>query len=202
YLLTTHHFNIWEGGGGIYDVYVDACLLRGIESFANKRYQEALNDFEAALEYPENLEVGRPRNGRMSSRILYFIGTAHEGLGNKERARESYDKSVSMDGGDSQILYYRGLAYKKIGRQTKAAEIFDRLIAVGKKRLEERASSDFFAKFGEKEDQAAQMATAHYLIGLGYAGKGDQDDAKAEFDKALQLNANHLWAAAQLKALK
>ncbi len=156
-LLTTHHFNIWEGGGGIYDVYVDACLLRGIESFANKRYQEALNDFEAALEYPENLEVGRPRNGRISSRILYFIGTAHEGLGNKERARESYDKSVSMDGGDSQILYYRGLAYKKIGQQTKAAEIFDRLIAVGKKRLEARASSDFFAKFGEKEAQAGVL---------------------------------------------
>ncbi len=201
-LLTTYHFNIWEGGGGIYDVYVDACLLKGIESFRNKRYQEALNDFEAALEYPENLEVSRRRNDWRSSRTRYFIGTTYVSLGNDEKARENFEKSVSFDVSASPILYYQGLAHDRIGQQTEAAEIFDRLISVGERRLEEDASVDFFAKFGEREDQATRMASAHYLVGLGYMGKGVKDEAKAEFDKALELNGNHLWAAAQLRELE
>jgi len=201
-LLTTHHFNIWEGGGGIHDVYVDACLLRGIKNFRDGRHQEALSDFEAALEYPENLEVARRRNDWRSSRIHYFIGTAYESLGSLEKAAESFEKSVSFDVGESPILYYQGLAYKKIGQQTKATEIFDKLIGIGKERVDEDVSSDFFAKFGEREDQAARMASAHYLVGLGYIGKGIEDDAKVEFDKALELNANHLWAVAQLRELQ
>ena len=201
-LLTTHHFNIWEGGGGFRDVYVDACLLKGIKNFRDGRYQEALSDFEAALEYPENLEVARGRNDWRSSRTHYFIGTAYESLGNSEKAAESFEKSVSFDVSESPILYYQGLAYKIIGQQTEATDIFDKLISRGKERLEEDVSSDFFAKFGEREDQAARMASAHYLVGLGYMGKGIEDEAKAAFDQALELNGNHLWAAAQLRELE
>ena len=68
--------------------------------------------------------------------------------------------------------------------------------------LEKGESLDFFAKFGEREDRATRMASAHYLVGLGYMGKGIKDQAKAEFEKALELNANHLWAATQLEELK
>ena len=201
-LLTTYHFNIWEGGGGIRNVYVDACLLRGIENFRNARYEEALKDFEAALEYPENLEVVRRENDWRSSRIHYFIGNAYEKLGDAEKAEKSFEKAVSFDVGESEILYYQGLAYQKMGQQAKAAEIFGILIDTGKEMLEEGISTDFFAKFGEREDQAARMASAHYLVGLGYMGKGIKDQTKAEFEKALELNANHLWAAAQLEELK
>ncbi|MEK6756035.1 MAG: tetratricopeptide repeat protein, partial [Bacteroidota bacterium] len=48
-LLENHHFHIWEGGGMIHDVYVDAHLLRGQERFKAKKYRDALKDFEAAL---------------------------------------------------------------------------------------------------------------------------------------------------------
>ena len=201
-LLTTYHFNIWEGGGGIRNVYVDACLLKGIENFRNARYEEALKDFEAALEYPENLEVVRRENDWRSSRIHYFIGNAYEKLGDAEKAEKSFEKSVSFDVSESEILYYQGSAYQKMGQQAKATEIFDRLIKIGNERIEEDVSLDFFAKFGEREDQAARMASAHYLVGLGYLGKDKKTEAKAEFEKTLKLNANHLWAAAQLEELK
>ncbi|MFC1738618.1 DUF5107 domain-containing protein [Planctomycetota bacterium] len=201
-LLTTYHFNIWEGGGGIRNVYVDACLLRGIQNFKDKQYQQALKDFQTALEYPENLEVVRRENDWRSSRIYYFVGTAYEKLGNTDKARESFEKSVSFDVSESEILYYQGLSYLELGQQNEATEIFDKLICTGQERLEKGESLDFFAKFGEREDQAARMASAHYLAGLGYLGKGTKTEAKAEFEKALELNANHLWAAAQLRELK
>ena len=155
-----------------------------------------------ALEYPENLEVGRRGYDWRSSRIQYFIGTAYEKLGDAEKAEKSFEKAVSFDVGESPILYYQGLAYQKMGQQAKAAEIFDILIDTGKEMLEEGISTDFFAKFGEREDQAARMASAHYLAGLGYLGKGIKTEAKTKFEKALELNANHLWAAAQLDELK
>ena len=59
-LLRSHGFHNWEGYGDIHDVYMDACLLQGEKEFRSGKYQEALKDYQAALEYPENLEVGRP----------------------------------------------------------------------------------------------------------------------------------------------
>jgi len=66
--LTTHHFNTWEGGGNIHDIYVDAFLLRGLDFFSKKNYTKALSDFQGALKYPRNLEVGRPINDPQACR--------------------------------------------------------------------------------------------------------------------------------------
>ena len=91
-LLQTHHFHVWEGGGRIHNVYVDAHLLRGLKSFASNDYGSALKSFLSALEYPENLEVGRPVRGGGEPRVQYFVGTAYEALGQMIEAREYYEK--------------------------------------------------------------------------------------------------------------
>lgn len=198
-LMTRHHFHVWEGGGRIHNVYVDAHLLRGQEHFAAKRYKEALRDYEAALEYPENLEVGRPFRGGRSSQVFYFIGTAYEALGNEEKAKEFYEKSVALRHGWSEICYYQGLAFQKLGRNEEASQMFDGLVKFGKERLKAAPSMDFFAKFGERQSAAIRRANAHYLLGLGYLGKGKRDEANAQFNKALELNIDHLGAKHHLR---
>jgi Tfp pilus assembly protein PilF len=60
----------------------------------------------------------------------------------------------------------------------------------------------FFAKFGKKRSKNEQMADAYYLLGLGYLGKGNQTEAKTFFEKALDLNINHLWAQVQLSEIQ
>ena len=45
------------------------------------------------------------------------------------------------------------------------------------------------------------MADAYYLMGLGYLGKGKQKKAKIFFEKALELNINHLWAKVKLSEI-
>ena len=94
------------------------------------------------------------------------------------------------------------MGFAKLGRDKKAERIFDQLIATGQQRLTEGAGIDFFAKFGEQETKEAHMADAHYIMGLGYLGNGQTDEAKAQFARTIELNVNHLWAGAQLSELK
>ncbi|MBA7692194.1 hypothetical protein ES703_100756 [subsurface metagenome] len=61
---------------------------------------------------------------------------------------------------------------------------------------------DFFAKFGERQSAMRRKANAHYLIGLGYLGKENKSEARVQFQKAMELNINHLWAKQQLSWLQ
>ncbi|GAG27248.1 unnamed protein product, partial [marine sediment metagenome] len=83
-----------------------------------------------------------------------------------------------------------------------AAEIFDELTRTGRQQLEADEGMAFFAKFGEKTRRENRMAHAHYLVGLGLLGKGQREQARAEFVEALDLDVNHLWARRQLAALQ
>ena len=200
-IMSTHHFNTWEGGGSIHDVYVDAYLLRGLKRQREKKNREALEDFIAALDYPENLEVERPLNDIQATRALYLIGNAYESQGNKTKAREYYSKVLEIKAGESHFMFYQGLAYQKLGKNDKASQIFGQLVDIATKKLESGGGVDFFAKFGEKESGNIQLSLFHYMLGLGYKGSGQVEKAKAELQKTLELNRNHLWARVQLSDL-
>jgi tetratricopeptide (TPR) repeat protein len=89
----------------------------------------------------------------------------------------------------------------RLGRTDEAAEVFDGLIELGKQRLDV-PDIDFFAKFGERETPDDRKSEAHYLIGLGYLGKGLDQEARQEFAEAVRLNINHIWAAEYLRELR
>jgi hypothetical protein len=72
----------------------------------------------------------------------------------------------------------------------------------GQRQLAERGQVDFFAKFGERQSEAARQANAQYLVGLGHLGHGRASDARAAFERAIELDVNHLGAATELAALK
>lgn len=198
-LLSRRHFHVWEGGGEIHDLYVDVHLWRGEDRLLAGKPRQALADFLAALEYPDNLEVAKPYHGGREPQIDYFIGTAHKALGNMEKAVEFFRKSAEKLHEGSEIGYYQGLALGKVGRHEEAQKMFEALINAGKEKLEAAPEMDFFAKFGERQSALIRQANAHYLIGLGYLGKGKKAEARAEFKKALELNINHSAARRQLE---
>jgi len=76
------------------------------------------------------------------------------------------------------------------------------LISTGQEKLTEDVAMDFFAKFGQQQTREVRMASAHYTIGLGYVGNGQKQKAKAEFEQAVKLNVNLIWAAVELAQLK
>ncbi len=199
--LRTHHFNVWEGGGEIHNLFVDAHLLRGLQHLAAGRLLPALQDLTAALEYPDNLEVGRPIHDPRSCRTWYFIGMANEALQRHEEARQAYEKAASLTVG-GELLFYKAAALEKLGQAEQAAALFRSLRESGETMLRREADIDFFAKFGERISSNKRLAQAHYLIGLGALGLGDRATAKAEFERAAGYNGHNPWINCYLKTLK
>jgi tetratricopeptide (TPR) repeat protein len=202
-LLKTHHFHNWEGYGEIHDVYADALALRGEAEVKAGKYQAALKDYEASLEYPENLEVGRPYHETRLPQVNYLMGLTYEKLGNTAKSHELFQQALSSEWRrrrreQPEMLYYQGMAALKLGQNAEANQIFDELIAMGNQALAAGSDIDYFAKFGLKRTGNFRLADAHYLIGLGSLGKGETAKAREEFRSVLGLNVNHLGATTQL----
>jgi tetratricopeptide (TPR) repeat protein len=202
--LANNFFHVREGGGEIHDVYVDAHLLKGLEYMKEKEFAKALAYFQKASEYPENLSVGRPKNDARAPQVAYHIGMAYEKLGDAQKATEFYKMAADQQdtSRSPETRFHQALCLKKLGREGDAAKVFDGLIESGKKSLAQEESSDFFAKFGERETKQARQASAHFIIGLGLLGKARHDEAKQEFSQAAKLNVSHLWARYQLAELE
>ena len=201
-IAENNYFRQWEGVSKAYSSFVDAHLLRGQEHFNDDRLTDALEDFLAALEYPENMMVAEPYRGGRECQVYYFIGTVYDKLGNSKKAGECWQQAVSRRQNPelSDIHFYRALSLQKLGRTVEAEEIMDGLIKLGKQRLES-PEIDFFAKFGERDTPDDKKSEAHYLMGLGYLGKGMDNNAKQEFAEAVRLNINHIWAMYYLNRL-
>jgi tetratricopeptide (TPR) repeat protein len=202
-LLKTHRFHNWEGYGDVHDVYVDACLLAGERELHAGKFNEALGDFQAALDYPENLEVGRPYHEGRRAEVDYWLGVAYGKLGNSAESLEMFRQAVAALGPQQgreqpEMLYYAGLAAQKLGRSAEATRFFGELIGKGDEALATRPEADYFAKFGQRLSSRLRLAEAHYLIGLGNLGMGEAAKARGEFQAALNLNVNHLGATTRL----
>ncbi len=201
-LLTTHHFHIWEGGGEIHNLWAEAFLLRGRQALGRNKPDEARRDFERALEYPENLEVGPPSDGGGSPKIYFFIGAAAEAAGDRAKAEQAFEKAAGFRSGWSEQGYYRGLALRKLGREAEASGLFDGLINFARERIRTTPGMDFFEKFGEKQSARVLEARHRFLLGLGLAGKGMKSEAAEEFSRALALDPNLDEARRSLEGLE
>jgi len=200
-LLTTRTFHNWEGSSEIHGVYADARLARGHARMRAKRFAEAIKDYAAALEYPANLQVGRPRRDARGAEVAYFIGLAQAALGDEAAAKASFTKAVEhRESGASEAAFCRALALQKLGRGDEARPVFENLVKTGTQRLTGAEQPDYFAKFGQRQSDRNRQADAHYLAGLGHLGLGELAEAKAEFAKALEFHPAHLGANEQLAA--
>jgi tetratricopeptide (TPR) repeat protein len=157
-------------------------------------YQEALAHFKLALEYPDNLEVGRPVHGGRYVQVCYFIAKAYEALGIMDPAEEFFTKASNREGGVSELTFYQALACRELGRHEEADALCLRLRKIAVERLDKAEERDFFVKFGEERTEEKRKAQAHYLLGLGLLGSGETERARLEFKSALELDKNHVWA--------
>ncbi|MHC4099125.1 MAG: tetratricopeptide repeat protein [Planctomycetota bacterium] len=88
-------------------------MERGRERFSKNDFQGALEDFEAALTYPENIGVGRS-NKPQEVRAHYWRGKALEGLGRLEKARSAWNKGTGEPEGSQEQEKYRELCKKAL----------------------------------------------------------------------------------------
>ena len=171
--------------------------MLGKKYLTEKKNEQALEQFLAAIETPEN---SKSRMGDVRSpQVNYFIGLAYEVLGNKVKAKTYYtfstDQSIIEP---NYIIYYQGLSHLKLGNKAKAADNFNKLIDTGNNQLKQGDEIDFFAKFGKKETKNVQLSNAYLLVGLGEKGLGNTNAAMKNLKKAVELSTSNLWANIEL----
>jgi tetratricopeptide (TPR) repeat protein len=199
-MMNSHHFYIWEGGEGLHTTFVDANLLRGLALMKTNQPDEARPYFEAAAEFPLNMEAKKYYAGGRSCEVFYYQGTFYESIGDEARAREAFENAVAeRQYYDSYGVphFYRGQALKKLGRADEAKPLFEALVQRGERELAEIDTTtgiSFFAKFGDQLTDDIRRSNAHYLLGLGYLGLNETARARAEFAKAAGFDIYNLWA--------
>lgn len=196
-LLGSHHFRTWEGGRTIYWHYVDAHVLKALDLIDRAGYEEAVDHLVRAMDYPENLEVGKPLNDERNALMYYFLGKAYSEMGRNNDAREAFQKSVECENSRSwpDLNYYQGLAYYELGEFERADEKFDLLEGRGTTMLEHHLS---VAGIGVEEGGSLtgmkSVSEGYYLQGLAFLGRGDYQKALELFEKAAEFNPYNLWA--------
>ncbi len=201
-LLSKHHFRRWEGENGPQTMYVDALLLRGQQHLAAGRHAEALQDFLAAQQYPENFETGRPLNGGdRAAKIHYLTGAAYEALARPSDAKQEWQKAARSESGWPEAWYYRGQAFRKLGQTSPADEQFAKLVRSGEDYLRNGWPPDFFGIFGTEPPEAVWKGDAHFRVALGLLGQGRPDEARRHLDEAAAFGMDHLGVQSHRAAL-
>ena len=204
-LLKSRIFHVWEGAEfTAHDSYVNAQLLRAHGLLKAGKADEALAGYMAALEYPSNLSTGKSYHGDRSPEINYFVGLALDGKHSASEAKQWYRKSTVEESMNPSVRFHQAKAFATLGEAGKAAAIFDKLVADGERQLANASKGgvEDFAKFGDRGTTIQRQASAHYVLGLGYLGKGDKAKARTEFAECVKLNPNQFWASYQLSTLK
>ncbi|MDH6306451.1 tetratricopeptide (TPR) repeat protein [Parabacteroides sp. PF5-5] len=196
-ILDERHFHVWEGGGQVHGVYVDAHLLKGMKLLNGKKYAEAIKSFERADLYPENLEVGRPVGGGHSPKGFYYMGEAYKKMGDTEKAKQCFETAAGAQThrwrAVSEDVFFKALAMRESGQTSEANKLMANLKEEVNKQLNSSAVVDEYSKFGEDGSRAERLANLNYLNGLVHWYEGDQNKAKADFQKAVQMNQNMIW---------
>ncbi len=218
-ILSSRWFAVAEGANlNVVDQWIDAHLLRAQKSIRAGLYKEALNDIKAAAEIPSNIPTESMSGGGRSAEIAYWTGVAREGLGDRERALESWNRGAASaapaisrrpDAGGNLLTvgvqsYYRALCLQKMGRGGEAGEIFANLVKSGQQALESSAVGGPSEPGAGRRQQSAlaRRAAAHYVAALGHLGLNDEEKARDELRRSLEAKPDLLGARTALAGLR
>jgi tetratricopeptide (TPR) repeat protein len=167
----------------------DALILRGNLALAKKDYTRAIGDLRAAL-----------RNQPNQASLLRQLAKAHEGNGEKELAKQTYQTALTAEPLDV-TLYLEYTAFlMNSGETDQAIKTLDTAatIAPADRRILEAKFNIYLSKKDAKATlQVAEkiLTTApekgkgagYYAVGLAYQLQGNHSSAKTNFAKALDL---------------
>ncbi|MGI9543446.1 MAG: tetratricopeptide repeat protein, partial [Cyclobacteriaceae bacterium] len=176
--------------------YVDAHTLKALQLVDTKQYSEAITHLEAALLYPENLEVGKPTHDEKNALIYYYMGKAYDQMGNTQKAKESYQKSAGSRNGPGMhdLIYYQAKALQKLGQNEAANEMFNNLITQGQDQRKKGTDNILVAVEEASSFNNKAISNSYYLEALGNEGLGNKEESQNLFESALKEYKNNLWA--------
>ena len=200
-------FHPWEGGEGkITTQYTVALVEMAKKAMAAREWEKAKDLLTRALRYPENLGEGK-LEGTKDNHVYYYLGCVAEAEGNEaeaaacfERAAIGTDEPAGMmyyNDQPADMILYQGLAKKKLGKSAEAKARYYRLIDYGEQHVGDDVKIEYFAVslpdflIFEDDLKVRNQAHCYYLIGLGYLGLDQKEEAVKCFDRALSFDPNH-----------
>ncbi len=214
-LMKERQFHPWEGGEGkVPFQHITIHVELAKQELRCENPLEAIKHLVAAQSYPHNLGEGK-LFGAQENDIFYWLGCAHEQLGESAKAREYWEKasqglsdpSPAMFYNDQQPdkIFYQGMALLKLGEEKEAEHRFLNLVNYGKSHFNDEVKLDYFAVslpdllIWEEDLNVCNNVHCQYLIGLGEMGLTNYEKAVAAFQKVLEQDLYHLSAHLHLK---
>ncbi|MBB3187372.1 DUF5107 domain-containing protein [Microbacter margulisiae] len=214
-LLMNRHFHPWEGGEGkVVGQYLYAHIELAKEAMGEDSYDLALDHLIATDSYPYNLGEGK-LYGTQENDINYWKGCVYEKMGDSGNAVLFWEKastglsepSAAMFYNDQQPdkIFYQGLALLRLNSVDEAYSRFNKLKDYGEKHIFDGVKIDYFAVslpdllIWEDDLQKRNRVHCLYLLGLGYLGLGDKENARRFLSEALTIAPNHIGSLVHLK---
>ena len=206
-VLARREFHPWEGGEGkATGAYVFALVELARADLMAGRPEQALEKLARARTYPDNLGEGKLPN-TPENHLDYWSGRACEMLNRTDDAREWFTRAATgridlqsatyYNDAPPDRAFYQGFAHAALGDAGAAAGIFRQMIAYGQAHMDDDVGIDYFAvslpDFLIFEDDLSRRnrAHCHYMIALGELGRNHLFEARAAFDRVLELQADH-----------
>ena len=172
-LLTDHVFHRWELEFRMRTLYLDAYLGRGIARFDRGDLQDAREDFEQALEYPENIRIGRPPHPN-DARAHWCAAAACDALADRAAAAAHWEAAAAESHHDpgEELTLYHALSLAELGRTEEAQPILAEALELAR----------------QCADPAPDDAAAQFSLGLTLQAMGRRDDALPFLRRAAELD--------------
>lgn len=199
-LLENCYFPTREGVASFHEVYVDALLCAGYEKFLEGDCKGAVALYEKSFSYPANHQVflvdeRSPRDAQ----TYCFMAEAYAKAGMSSKAKSCYRKASEVDTKSSFCRYWKALAMERLGRKPEAVAIYKAMADEGRAAVVEDIVSFYGAEGTSSLTVEGINTMAYRMMGLGYLGLGDREQAHECFSKALDLKNDNLWAKFMMK---
>lgn len=211
-LLDSHIFHPWEGGEGkVSGQYQYSRVEMAKIALKEQRYEDALALLSECLDYPEHLGEGK-LHGAQENDFYYLMGCAYDALGDKERARASWEKAIPGPTEPAAALYYndakpdkifyQGMALLRLGRGDEAKGRFYALVNYGEKHIFDEVKMDYFAVslpdllIWEDDLNERNIVHCKYMMALGFEGLNNHGKALSLLDEIEKKDCNHQGIAA------
>lgn len=198
--LSGRRFSPWEGGEGLVSrQYVFAHCALGQAAFLAGRPADALEHFEAARRYPENLGEGKHLL-TLERDLDYYSGLAAQAMGDADLAHRHWEAASTELRHTGFHSYFRGQGLKALGIGGEANRVFTELLTFGRRQMETEPKVDYFATSLPnmllfKDDLVLRSRLdAQVLVAMAEHGLGDTQKAISLLESVTQEDANHLAA--------
>ena len=211
--LSAHEFVPGEGGDSFgIDAWLFSRTAKGRLLLGEGKAEEALKEFEKALDFPANLHEGLHGEALLAE-VLYYTAEARLKLGDEKGAQSLREKIAALDTGALKLLSGRHLFYAaKIlelsGKAEEARVFLTERLDLDEKRRNEPAYPGQFLKGGRFFyqsfiDDPAEMKEAGLLEEEAWCllALGKKEEAKESFRRSLSIQPDNVRAAFELRML-